>query len=167
MSSLLSVVQPHYDEPHRAYHNLTHIYGVYNELLACRDEIKNWDAVYYAVWFHDVIYDPMRHDNELQSALFAEQYLLNIGFSNENIKLVKKHILATQGHHVSDNHDTNLLTDADLAILGSTPTLYRQYAAQIRAEYNFVPPDDYRKGRTQVLQHFLSMPRLFEGVRQS
>ncbi|MGZ7283798.1 HD domain-containing protein, partial [Streptococcus pyogenes] len=57
--------------------------------------------------------------------------------------------------------DTQVLLDADLAILGASEERYKRYAADIRKEYAWVPEADYRKGRAAVLERFLAAPRLY------
>jgi predicted metal-dependent HD superfamily phosphohydrolase len=71
-------------------------------------------------------------------------------------------ILATKGHTVSTDNDTNLFTDADLSILGESWELYQEYFQKIRKEYAIYPDAVYNPGRTKVLNHFLSMERIFK-----
>jgi predicted metal-dependent HD superfamily phosphohydrolase len=54
-----------------------------------------------------------------------------------------------------------VLLEADLAILGANERAYWTYADQIRQEYAWVPEPDYRMGRRQVLDRFLTRPRIF------
>jgi predicted metal-dependent HD superfamily phosphohydrolase len=60
-----------------------------------------------------------------------------------------------------DDRNGQVLCDADLAILGSSPDRYATYAAAVREEYAFVPEEFYRKGRADVLTQLLSLPALF------
>jgi predicted metal-dependent HD superfamily phosphohydrolase len=79
------------------------------------------------------------------------------------LETVVRLILATR-HTSSEpppNRDTGVILDADLAILGATEERYRQYAADIRREYAWVPEPEYRAGRIAVLERFLARPRLF------
>src|SRR5690606_17201914 len=71
-------------------------------------------------------------------------------------------ILSTKKHEVSDDSDTNTLTDADLSILGSNRENYVRYIQAVRQEYKIVPDLIYIPGRKKVLQHFLSMNRIFK-----
>jgi predicted metal-dependent HD superfamily phosphohydrolase len=73
-------------------------------------------------------------------------------------------ILATEHGRTTEpstDRDKAVLLDADLAILAAEGKRYARYAADIRKEYDFVPEADYRKGRTAVLNGFLSRPRIF------
>lgn len=47
--------------------------------------------------------------------------------------------LVYKNHQVSMDADTNLLIDADLAILGTEPDQYRIYTQQVRQEHSMFP----------------------------
>lgn len=70
-------------------------------------------------------------------------------------------IVATKKHEAGD-HETNLFTDADLAILGSGSSTYDSYAKDVRRGYSMYPNFLYKPGRRKVLQHFLEMERIFK-----
>ena len=55
-----------YQAPGRHYHTLAHI----ENLLARVGQFPLQDApvVELAIWFHDAVYEALRHDNEAQSA---------------------------------------------------------------------------------------------------
>jgi predicted metal-dependent HD superfamily phosphohydrolase len=153
-----------YSEPHRAYHNLHHIRHVLETINQLADETINPDIpkapdiVRLAGWFHDVIYDPRAKDNEERSAAHAEDALRRLGIAEDMIRRVGELILLTK-KHTAEDADGHVLVDADLAILGAPEEEYRRYAAAIREEYAWVPEEDYRKGRRQVLGGFLSRLR--------
>jgi predicted metal-dependent HD superfamily phosphohydrolase len=70
--------------------------------------------------------------------------------------------MATKGHTFSDDPDTNLFTDADLSVLGKPWPTYEAYFKNVRKEYAIYPDFLYKPGRKKVLQHFLTMPRIFK-----
>jgi predicted metal-dependent HD superfamily phosphohydrolase len=53
-----------YTEPHRHYHNLNHINTCLIAFDQTVDNISDKFCVEVAIWFHDVIYDPQKGDNE-------------------------------------------------------------------------------------------------------
>jgi len=57
--------------------------------------------------------------------------------------------------------DGNILLDADLAILGSAEVRYQRYSADIRKEYEWATEEQYRMGRRDILQSFLSRERIY------
>jgi len=57
-----------YKEAGRAYHTLEHIEHCLNEFDEVRNLANDPNAVELALWYHDVIYDTKRQDNEELSA---------------------------------------------------------------------------------------------------
>ena len=57
--------------------------------------------------------------------------------------------------------DAAYLLDMDLSILGSSWSVYEQYAHAVRQEYAHVSDDDYRVGRMAVLKELLAHPTLY------
>jgi len=155
-------VRQHYEEPHRHYHNLNHLRNLLAQLTACKSMIEDWDSVVFAMFYHDIIYDVKRHDNEEQSARVAEQVLSELKFQPERMHRSAAHILATKGHTISADMDTCFFIDADLSVLGSDAETYRCYSDQIRKEYSIYADAEYRVGRTKVLNHMLQLPALFK-----
>src|SRR5260221_2332668 len=65
-----------YSAPGRYYHNLTHI----DDCLSALARVDNLSAaereiLSEAIWWHDVVYDATRADNEELSARLAEQHV--------------------------------------------------------------------------------------------
>jgi len=65
---ILKEVIEKYTEPHRSYHNLSHIYSLLMMAEEYYDFIENPILFELSIWFHDLIYDPSRNDNEEKSA---------------------------------------------------------------------------------------------------
>ncbi len=151
-----------YSAPGRYYHTLNHISGVIAVLQTVAGNIDSIDACLFAAFYHDAVYDVLKSDNEERSAQLAAQRLAELNVPAEISRLCNQHILATKTHEQADCADTNLFTDADLAILGAVPPLYREYCANIRKEYSIYPDDAYRLGRKKVLMHFLAMPFIYK-----
>ncbi len=57
-----------------------------------------------------------------------------------------------------------MIVDIDLAILGASPDVYAAYASNVRREYSWVAPDDYRAGRCRVLKGFLERDRIYNAA---
>jgi predicted metal-dependent HD superfamily phosphohydrolase len=152
-----------YSEPHRHYHTLEHIAEMLKIVGRLSSQCENPLAVQLAVWWHDAVYDPTKNDNESLSADLAGEMLPALGVDAMTVNNVQRLILAT-AHFTAERNgdaDTDVLLDADLAILGAAEARYDRYAAAIRQEYANVPQADYRIGRAKVLQHFLAMPRIY------
>lgn len=150
-------------ETHRHYHGVRHVTWVVRhvEALAPTEPVDDLGAVVVAAFFHDAVYDPRVSDNEAASALLADRELAALGWDEPRRQRVMTMVEATATHEVPIDIDTAVLLDADLAVLGSEPASYQAYVAGVRSEYAHVGADDWRTGRTQVLQSFLDRPALF------
>lgn len=166
IAALFEQIKNAYASEGRFYHTLAHVGQVLKgiEYLALAHPLSEDEqlAVRLAAWFHDVVYDPHRNDNEEQSAAWMTQATepLNLPAS---VQLTITHlILATRKHEArEDDRAAQLLLDADLAVLGAPREGYAVYAAGIRREYAFVPEAAYRAGRVKVLEGFLDRERIY------
>lgn len=167
----LGAVLARHREPHRRYHTVDHVAWVIRhvrELVAglASDGVApplDPGAIVAAAFFHDAVYDPTSppgHD-ETASAELARRRLDALGWEPRRIDHVASMIEATIDHRGSHDLDTAILCDADLAVLGAPPAAYREYAAQVRAEYAHVDDVGWRTGRRRVLEGFLARPTVF------
>jgi predicted metal-dependent HD superfamily phosphohydrolase len=155
-----SIVQ-NYSAPGRVYHNLSHI----KALTALYVEFKtgaDCDAVWLAIWYHDVVYETGRADNEEASVELASQALSRLRVPVGTIAEVEKMILATK-HHSAEHlsADGQLFLDLDISIVGAPPELYKEYSRAIRREYHWLPWPMYRAGRSKILSDFLRRQQIF------
>lgn len=146
----------------RHYHSLEHLASIWQELQPVKDHLQDPEAIIFAIAYHDFIYNVQRSNNEEKSAEKAVEKLQAIGLSPERTDRCYRHIIATKGHQVADDPDTNYFTDADLSILGSDDAAYKIYTENIRKEYHIYPSFMYKPGRKKVLQHFLALPSIFK-----
>jgi predicted metal-dependent HD superfamily phosphohydrolase len=155
-----------YAAPERHYHSLAHIEAMLGLMRSYEDALSDPQSVEAAIWFHDVIYDTRRHDNEEKSAELAISRLAEL-LSPDRIALIACMIRATAGHIVPDGlddaqrRDCALFLDMDLSILGSTPDVFTAYEEAVRREYGWVPDALWREGRRKVLQGFLDRPAIY------
>lgn len=157
-----SEIETNYTDKKRHYHTIKHLENMYNELCECRDNIDDWDTILFSLFYHDIIYNASKKDNEEKSAALAIERLQQINYPESKINLCYKAIIATKSHTLSSNNDINLFTDADLSILGYSWQEYEQYYKQVRKEYSVYPDFLYKPGRKKVLQHFLDMENIFK-----
>jgi predicted metal-dependent HD superfamily phosphohydrolase len=146
----------------RFYHTLVHLEHLYGQVLPLKTDIEDWDTLLFTLFYHDVVYNASRKDNEEKSAEIAEAHLTALGYPPARISRCKAQIIATKSHVESSEQDTNLFLDADLSILGQEFSIYKTYTQQIRKEYAMYPDLLYRPGRKKVLQHFLGMDSIFK-----
>ena len=160
-------------EAHRHYHGVRHVTWVVRhvEELAAAEPVDDIGAVVVAAFFHDAIYDPQGSGNEAASARLADRELTVLGWDEARRQRVAAMVEATARHDVPSGSGTDaatpididiaVLLDADLAVLGSEPASYQAYVDGVRSEYAHVSADDWRSGRTQVLQSFLDRPSVY------
>lgn len=158
-----------YSTPTRFYHNLNHI----QQVLLTIEEISQQDfqlklipldfsIIRCAAWFHDVIYNSKSDNNEKNSANYAQLALKQLPLPIAMIERVKVLILATEITQVLPKKlDSQILRDADLAILGATEINYQAYTKAIRQEYAWIPEPVYRLKRKQILQHFIQQKQIY------
>ena len=155
-----------YGEPQRAYHTLNHIEQLLVQFESIKHILSEQHIIALALYYHDVIYDPTRSDNELKSAEFATDALSSY-LNTEQCQHIHALIMMTANHQldtlvdIDKYNDAAYLLDMDLSILGMPWPTYKQYAKAIRQEYKHVADDSYRDGRTAVLQGLLAHPKLY------
>lgn len=156
------MIMRRYSEAHRQYHAPAHLESCFWELDQITRLIRDPLAVEGAIWFHDIVYDPRRADNEEQSAKLARGLLARGGASRMFVTKVRRLILATRHAGATRDRDTAFLVDIDLSILGAEQPRFDEYERGIRKEYMFVPEAEYRIGRGAVLRRFLDRRAIFQ-----
>lgn len=151
-----------YSDSKRHYHTIEHLEAMISASKEVKDKIEDWDTFLFAVFYHDIIYKSSGNSNEEESAKLTMQRLSEIKYPAEKIAKCAQMIIATKHHELSEDNDTNYLTDADLCILGKSLEIYQKYAEQIREEYTVYPDFMYNSGRKKALQHFLQMSSIFK-----
>ena len=166
ITALWQDIAARYNEPQRAYHTLKHIYQLFEQFEHIKHCLHEPHIIALALFFHDVIYDPKRSDNELKSAEYAVEVLKNY-LSAEQCQHIYTLIMMTATHQLdklADEYkisDAAFLLDIDLSILGAPWSEYEQYAKDVRQEYANVSNADYSVGRIEVLEGLLAHPTLY------
>ncbi len=158
-----------YNEPHRRYHTTEHLAYVLDIVDLLEAEADRPDAVRYAAWFHDAVYDiaiDSHLTNEERSARLAQGVLRRMRLPKGLIAEVSRLVRDTADQQLDPNdRDGAVLCDADLAILGSEPDVYRVYAAHVREEYRHIRDAQFRPGRIRILRDFLRRPAIYQTER--
>lgn len=151
-----------WSEPHRHYHDVRHLTDVLRRVDELGDVARDVPAVRLAAWFHDAVYDCRPGDDEEASAALAERTLPALGVPQRRVVEVARLVRSTAGHDPeAGDVDTQVLCDADLAILASDSQRYAEYVGGIRAEYAAVPDELFRAGRAAVLRALVEAPSVF------
>lgn len=144
-----------YTEKHRYYHTTEHIDAMLKHFDIVSDLAEQPAELELSIWFHDAIYKPLSSNNELNSAKWAQEFLLEQNYDEEGIERVFNLIMATLHNGEIEGNDEKLVVDIDLAILGTSPESYDEFERNVRKEYKFVPGVIFRKKRKQLLKSFL------------
>lgn len=150
-----------WSEPHRHYHTLQHLRECLEQAALVRHLAQRPAEVELALWFHDAFYDPARDDNELQSAIWARDAILQAGLPADMAERLYELVTATRHEAPPLDADAQLLVDVDLSILGAEAARFDESDRQIRDEFAHIPDEAYRQGRRLVLESFLARPRLY------
>lgn len=150
----------------RHYHDLQHVRWVVRHVLELADRfvVVDLDAIVAAAFFHDAVYEFDRSDNEIRSAELARACLGELGWDPGRCDRVAAMIVATE--HRADatdptELDTAVLLAADLAVLGAEPGAYSDSVRKIRREYGHLDADEWRRGRSAVIEGFLGRTAIF------
>ncbi len=162
INDLWTEIEMNYSNKKRHYHTLSHLDNLLHQLLEVKEKIESWETVLFTLFYHDIIYNPLKSDNEAQSAKLAEQRMKQINVPVQIIENCKSQILATKKHLDNAASDTNYFIDADLSVLGQNIETYTMYYQNVRKEYSIYPDLIYNPGRKKVLKHFLEMERIFK-----
>jgi len=161
---LLDGLLARHREKQRRYHTATHVAWVIRhvEELGAVEPVDHLDEVVAAAFYHDAVYEPTHPANERASARLARRDLTTLGWSDDRTERVGSMIEATahQGPDASSG-DTSILLDADLAILAADPAGYSDYVSGVRAEYRHLDDDEWRTGRTSVLEAFVDRTSIY------
>ncbi len=154
----------YYSGAGRYYHNLDHVAALLKWCDGFVQRMREPDVLRFSIFYHDIIYDVSRRDNESRSAALAGKRLTELGVEAGKIETCRTQIEATQNHSLdpdAEAGDIDYFLDFDLAVLGSAWETYLEYAGNIRREYQIYGDAQYREGRKKVLRGFLSAPAIF------
>ncbi|MEN8817134.1 MAG: hypothetical protein ABF274_09740 [Nonlabens sp.] len=82
-----------YSQISRSYHDLERLQFMFKELENSETIPICENALVLSIFYHDIVFDATRKDNECKSAQVLEKHLSKTSFNN--IKLCKDQIIAT------------------------------------------------------------------------
>lgn len=159
-TSLFMKLKSYYDQDNRFYHNIFHIVECLNLLDKHFPKIEWYEELFFAIIFHDIIYD-MDWNNEERSANYAENILKEVWYSDDFIERVKRLILVTKHNILPENELEKIIIDLDLSILWSDEKTYKRYAYSVRQEYLQHSDNAYYNWRKLFLAWMLQKERIF------
>lgn len=152
-----------YTEPHRHYHTLAHVAWCLEWFDRYSALARFPDAVELAIWYHDIVYQPTKPDNEIMSAEAFMHFAGMAHVSDDVSHLVFRTILASthMKEDFFDDPDCKLMLDLDLISLSFPWEEFVRANEQIRKEYSHVPENDYCVRKVLFFQSLLDRKQLY------
>jgi predicted metal-dependent HD superfamily phosphohydrolase len=154
--------------PDRHYHGVRHVRWVVDHVRRLADErtltTGQIDRLVAAAFFHDVVHDTRRDDNEGASAAVARRALTELGWPDDAIEEVAAMIAATAEHGPVDDETTAVLLAADLGVLAADPAGYGDYVRGVRREYAHLDDAAWTAGRTAFVRSTLARDHIFPAL---
>lgn len=144
-----------WQESHRYYHDEEHLAFLLHKIEELHQTQKineeNHKVLVLAAFFHDIVYDPTRQDNEEKSA----EIFIQLSASHSNTTLIQEIILDTKKHQGSTELSKQF-SALDMAVVteSSFPELL-DWEHKIFKEYQFIDYSLYREGRMALVQQFM------------
>ncbi len=174
-------IEAAYSEPHRAYHNLTHLMELF-EGFDRFPGLPHRQSVEMAIWFHDFVYSTELASYSQNEALSAKALFSVLKehapawlapLTAPTVLLAAELILATRTHQLTEpflrataerQRAAEVFLDLDLSVLASSEERVQAYDAAIAAEWassRGLTPQQFAVGRADALNRFLERPRLY------
>lgn len=154
----------------RHFHNLRHLAAVLHRVDELAQETHQPELVRLAAWYHGAVFDAEKKaayasqggEQTHASAELALAQLTALGVPAGRAERVS-HLVNGLLRHRADpaDFDASVLNDADLAMLAAEPQRYKEYVAEVRAEYAHIPIEDYLAARIKIVSKLLSRTSLF------
>lgn len=155
-----------YDEPHRHYHDRTHVREMLDAAVRMEQTLSPAQAL--AVIFHDAVYVPgaARGVNEAMSAQLLRVY--GAGVPNETLELAYRVVIDT-ADHLARTEASRLVLDLDLMRLAVDEAEFERYSRQVFAEQRplvMIADDDhawafFKRRRIAFFERLLERPEIF------
>lgn len=162
-----------YNQPHRHYHNFGHIRNLLKRFKVCKRYIEDPLAVELAIWFHDIVFDPLSSYNEDASADLAYKLIMKIN-RPELADKVRELIMFTKwsadwfnastvrelrSEFKYASMDFFYLRDMDWSGFGLHYNKFAHNSVLLRAEVPFLTDKQYDIGRLGFLEVLTELPR--------
>ena len=144
----------------RRYHTPAHLDHCLAQFDMCRHLMQRPDEVEMALWYHDAVYEPAAHDNELRSAeLFATR--LGHVCPEEMVTRVYDLILATTHREPPRDQDTRLMVDIDLSGFALPWEEFARESEAVRAEFGHLSDEEFYASQMRFLRSLVERARFY------
>lgn len=160
-----NIINSKYNESHRFYHNLDHIelmLDEYERYSYSENLMKDYDKIctLFSIWFHDIIYNPSKTNNEKESVNEFKKFLKYVGLNTLFLKDVSHCIMATQHINPPSAFLPSLVCDLDLYKLADSK-LNKRISNNVRKEFSHLSDKEWLEGRKLFLEFMLKKDSIF------
>jgi len=156
-----------WNEPRRKYHNIDHLNQILVDLEKKRRFVIpiHWEALVLAAFYHDAIYVPGYKDNEDKSMQIFFRTFVGDPFM---AKKIGEMIETTKFRKKPKDPLLKIFWDADNAGFVGSYEKFFEVEKKIRAEFNHLSHDSYKKGRLAFLKSCLGImgPKADQNIRK-
>lgn len=150
----INTVLAMWNESHRHYHNLDHLNDLISQINESKSKYseKEYEKLLIASLFHDVVYDPMKVDNEEKSA----DFFMNCALEKDNSDIldINQMILDTKTHKANTKLSESF-NHYDMNIVERDFNSLLEWEKGIHEEYKGYGDDAYKMGRLKFLESLL------------
>ena len=118
VGEIFEAIRYAYSAEGRHYHTLTHIDQCIDELDEVRHLCEDADAIEFAIFFHDIVYDTQSETNEEDSAGLAREAAHRLLTHGSFMDSVERLILFSRHAELPITSDEQFFIDIDLSVLG-------------------------------------------------
>jgi len=143
----------------RHYHTLRHVEYMLKHVMDFGVSHKDRCLLKWAIWFHDIIYDSKRTDNEERSANMLVDFATALGFEEEDIEVMKWLVLVTTHKGSPQTELEDIICDLDLREFVNDRQPLN--AVEVRKEYSFLSDEEWNEGRTAFVKSMLDKEYIY------
>lgn len=153
------IIVPDYTKG-RHYHTLRHVeYMIVHAMDFGGISLKNMCLLKWAIWFHDIVYDAQKSDNEKRSADMLVDFLRAIDMEEEDIEVAKWLILVTSHKGSPQTKLEEIICDLDLREFASDRQ--EKNAPEVRQEFSHLSDEEWKKGRIEFIESMLAKEYIY------
>ncbi|KAE9421346.1 hypothetical protein Angca_001721 [Angiostrongylus cantonensis] len=151
----------------RPFRGIAHLCAMFSLFDKYKDHLKDRYATAFAIFFKNLVYDPLASDNAEKSAQLLHQFAQETTLDSENYVA---DLITASGSYSTEAHlsegvcgaeDVHYLIDFDMAFLGDDEEQFVNHEKAQRKEYDHMRDDEYRNQRAKVLRFFLQIPNIY------
>lgn len=140
-----------WSDPSRGWHSTNHLYDLIENIKLLRVSESERRILILTALFHDIVYDPLKSDNELKSSEFLKSLQK---FDNSEIDMVSRIILSTKNHESFDKL-SSLFNELDMDIVNRGFDELLEWERGVYHEYQVFGDELYKSGRIKFLNGLL------------